>query len=173
MQASYGVLNYPELTGDYARIGIALYGMLSSRADEKDMPVRLRPVLSVKARVAAVKDLLCGENAGYGFGYVAAEDRKIAVLAIGYADGLPRPLSCGMGHVLLKGRKAPIIGYICMDQTIVDITDIPDVKQGDAAYIIGRTGNSQITAYDLAEQTGTITNEIISRLGGRLERILV
>ncbi len=173
LQASYGILNYPELTGDYARIGIALYGMLSSRGDEKNIPIRLRPVLTVKARVAAVKDLHCGEAAGYGFGYVAAEERKIAVLAIGYADGLPRPLSCGIGQVLLKGRKAPIIGYICMDQTIVDITDIPDVKQGDTAYIIGKAGNSQITAYDLAEQTGTITNEILSRLGGRLERILV
>ncbi len=171
LQASYGVLNYPALAGDYARVGIALYGVVSRYSDLYCLPDGLRPVLSVKARIAAVKDLLAGETAGYGFGYTASSDRKIAILTIGYADGFPRSLSGGNGHVLINGRKAPVVGYICMDQTIVDVTGIPDVKQGDAAVVIGRSGDYEITAYDLAEQSGSITNEVLSRLGERLVRM--
>lgn len=171
--ASYGLINYPELSGDYARVGIALYGVLSSRSDVEGCSVPLLPVLSVKARIAAVRDIFPGESVGYGLAYTAAEKRKIAVLPIGYADGLPRALSCGKGSVLVNGRKAPIIGRICMDQTIIDITGIPGVREGDIAVVIGRSGGEEITVYDIAEQTGTITNEILSRLGGRLERIPV
>lgn len=172
LQASYGVLNYPELAGDYARIGIALYGVLSSREDE-GMLEGLTPVLSVKARVAAVKDLFPGEAAGYGFAYVAETTRRIAVLAVGYADGYARALSCGVGQVVVKGRKAPVVGYICMDQTIVDVTGIPGVKQGDVAVLIGREGDCEVSAYDWAQGCATITNEALSRLGKRLERIWV
>jgi serine/alanine racemase len=173
LQASYGLLNYPELSGDYARIGIALYGVLSNREDMLNSTIDLRPVLSVKARVASVKDLFKGENAGYGLQYTTNRDRKIAVLAIGYADGLPRSLSCGNGKVLINGCEAPIVGRICMDQTLVDISDIPNVMSGDIAVVIGKSGNSEITAYDLADQTKTITNELLSRLGARLERIMI
>ncbi len=133
----------------------------------------LRPVLSVKARVAVVKELYQGEAAGYGLQYVAERDSRIAVLTIGYGDGLPRALSCGVGSVLLNGMEAPVIGRICMDQTLVDISGIPDVEPGDTAVIIGSSGNREITAYDVAERTGTITNEVLSRLGGRLERIII
>lgn len=171
--ASYGVLNYPQLGGDYARVGIALYGVLSTRADAERCAVPLCPVLSVKARVAAVKDLFKGEAAGYGLQFVAPHNSRVAVLAIGYADGLPRALSCGVGKVLINGCEAPIIGRICMDQTLVDVSGIPGVKTGDVAVIIGRSGGSEITACDLAEQAGTISNEILSRLGERLEREMV
>lgn len=170
--SSYGLINYPELAGDYARVGIALYGVLSTRPNLKDQEPKLTPILSVKARIAVVKDLLQGESAGYGLQYIASHDTKTAVIAIGYADGLPRALSCGRGNVLINGQIAPIIGNICMDQTIVDITGIPDVKAGDIAVIIGQSGEQEITAYDLAEQTETITNEVLSRLGARLERVL-
>ena len=85
----------------------------------------------------------------------------------------PRALSCGNGNVLINGNIAPIIGRICMDQTIIDVTDIPTVKEGDIAIIIGKSGNAEITAYDIAEQTGTITNEILSRLGSRLDRFII
>lgn len=169
--ASYGLINYPELAGDYARIGIALYGVLSSRADLDNCPIDLRPVLSIKARVALTKDLYAGEAAGYGLQYVAESDRKIAVLAIGYADGIPRTLSCCHGKVLINGNEVPIIGRICMDQMLVDITDIPNVKSGDIAVLIGKSGQYEITAYDLAEESGTITNELLSRLSNRLNRI--
>lgn len=170
--ASYGLLRYPELAGDYARVGIAVYGLLSHREDQKRGSISLKPVLSVKARISIVKNLYQGECAGYGMQYTAKENRRIAVLSIGYADGLPRMLSCGVGHVLINGYMAPIIGRICMDQTLVDITDVPNVKQGDIAVLIGKSGDLEITAYDIAEQTGTITNEIVSRLGTRLERIM-
>jgi serine/alanine racemase len=171
--ASYGLLNYPCLGGDYARVGIALYGVLSTRSDSEHCALALRPVLSVRARVAAVKALRKGESAGYGLQFVAEEDSRIAVLAIGYADGLPRALSCGVGTVLLRGRRAPIVGRICMDQTLVDVSAIPDVRAGDAAVIIGRSDDAEITACDLAEQAGTISNEILSRLGERLERQMI
>ncbi|HBR08696.1 MAG TPA: serine racemase VanT catalytic subunit [Clostridiales bacterium] len=171
--ASYGLINYLNLGGDYARIGIALYGVLSTRTDTEHCTLPLRPVLSVKARVAAVKALQKGEAAGYGLQFVAIEDSRIAVLSIGYADGVPRALSCGIGRVLINGCEAPIAGRICMDQTLVDVSAISDVKTGDIAVIIGCSGNSEITACDLAEETGTISNEILSRLGERLQREII
>ena len=171
--ASYGLLNYPELAGDYARIGIALYGVLSSRIDQNTCLVSLRPVLSVKARIALTKRLFTGETAGYGLQYTADRDLVIAVLTIGYADGIPRSLSDGKGKVLIHGKAAPIIGRICMDQMLVDITDIPNVTAGETATIIGTSENSELTAYDLADGSSTITNEILSRLGNRLPRMLI
>ena len=171
--SSYGLLQYPELAGDYARIGIALYGVLSQGTDMESCRINLRPVLSVKVRVALIKDLYAGETAGYGLGYRAESNRKIAVLSIGYADGIPRDLSCGKGRVLIAGSEAPIIGLICMDQMLVDVTDIPDAAAGDTAVLIGTSGSRKITACDLAEQTGTITNEVLSRLNIRLNRLMV
>ena len=169
---SYGLFHYPELAGNYARTGIALYGLLSSEEDLSRCPVNLRPVLSLKARVATVKELRAGESAGYNRAFTALRQTRTATLAIGYADGLPRALSCGVGSVLINGRRAPIIGKICMDQTLVDVTGIPDVRPGDAAVVIGESGEESISACDLAKQAGTITNEILSRLGPRLERVL-
>lgn len=172
MQSSYGVLNYPELAEDYARIGIALYGVLSTKEDTEKWRDILHPVLSLKARVASVKTLYAGESAGYGLDFRAKGDRKIAVLAIGYADGLPRALSNGKGEVLIHGCRASIAGRICMDQTIVDVTDVPCVKTGDIAVLIGSSGKEEISACDLAEWSGTIANEILSRTGARLERFV-
>lgn len=173
LQASYGLLNYPALGGSVVRAGIALYGMLSTREDTERCALPLQPVLSLKARVVLVKDLFAGEAAGYGLAHIAEQDSKIAVLSIGYADGLPRALSRGVGRVLINGCPAPIIGQICMDQTMVDITNIPGVQSGDAAVLIGKSGGEEITACELAAQTGTISNEILSRLGSRLERVVV
>lgn len=172
MQASYGVLLHPELSGDYARVGIALYGLLSTKADTARWGGDLRPVLSLKTRVASIRTLYAGESAGYGLCYTAPADRKIAALAIGYADGLSRSLSCGKGAVLIRGRRVPVIGRICMDQTLVDVSDIPDAEPGDTAVLIGTSGNLKISACDLSEAAGTITNETLSSLGSRLERVL-
>lgn len=173
LQASYGILNYPEFSGDYARAGIALYGVLSTGEDTAAWAKYLRPVLSLNARVASVRELYEGESAGYGMGFTAKKDMKIAALSIGYADGLPRALSDGNGSVLIRGHRAPIIGRICMDQTIVDVSGIPGIASGDTAVLIGSSGSETITAADLAEEAGTITNEILSRLGSRLERIMI
>lgn len=171
--SSDGLLYYPELAENYARVGIALYGILSTRADTERCGISLEPVLSIKARIALVKDLFQGEAAGYGLQFIAPQDTRIAVVTIGYGDGISRSLSCGVGSVLIQGIKAPIVGRICMDQMLVDISKIPKVNVGDVAVIIGQSGDEKITACDLAEQIGTITNEVLSRLGQRLERLLI
>ena len=169
--SSYGMLNYAGFVGNYARVGIALYGMLSTKADTDKYGKDLRPVLSVKARIATVKKLKKGEGAGYGLQFVASRESKIAVVTIGYADGLPRSLSGGVGKVLVRGKMAEIVGRVCMDQLLIDVTEIEDVQGGDVATIIGTSGKFAISACDIAEQIGTITNEIFSRLGQRLERV--
>lgn len=172
LQSSYGLLNYPGLDADYVRPGIALYGAASSAEDETLFRENLAPVLSLKSRVASVRTLYAGDSAGYGLAFTAEREMQIAVLSIGYADGLPRELSCGRGYVLLHGRKAPIVGRICMDQTLVDISGISQVSPGDVAVLIGTSDNAEITAEQLAARCGTITNELLSRLGERLERII-
>lgn len=172
MQSSYGVLNYPELAGSYARVGIALYGVLSTKEDTDCWSEKLFPVLSLKTRIVSVRSLHKGDTAGYGMDFTAEHEMQIAALSIGYGDGLPRSLSNGKGRVLINGRPAPIIGRICMDQTIVDISGIPDAKAGDTAVIIGSSKGASISCADLAAEADTITNEILSRLGGRLTRII-
>ena len=174
MLASYGILNYPELGGDYARPGIALYGVVSTPEDSLIWSRYLSPVLSLKCRIASVRDLKAGDCAGYGVDYHAPKDMRIATLTIGYADGLPRNLSNGTGSVLIHGYRAPIVGRICMDQTLVDISDIPEtISAGDIAVLIGISGSLQIRAEEIAEQSGSITNEVLSRLGVRLPRLVI
>ncbi len=173
IQSSYGIFTCPQLKCDYARVGIALCGMLSSKEDTEKHAVGLRPMLSLKSRIMLVKELLAGEVAGYGRQFVAPCDMKIAVLSIGYADGVPRALSNGVGQVLIAGKRLPIIGRICMDQLLVDLSAVPKAHQGDEAVLIGRSGEEEITACDVAEQAGTIANEIFSRLGSRPERLIV
>ncbi|MEA4831363.1 MAG: serine racemase VanT catalytic subunit [Oscillospiraceae bacterium] len=172
LTASYGLLNYPELLEDYARVGIALYGVFSLKTDTDNSRIPLWPVLSLKTRIASVREMHCGESVGYGRDFIAEHEMKIATLAIGYADGYPRILSNGAGEVLINGCRAPIVGRICMDQLMVDITGIPRVKTGDIAVLIGKSGNESISVGDIAEKAGTITNEILSRMGTRLERII-
>lgn len=169
---SGGLLAHPEFGGDYARVGIALYGVFSTRADRDICKADLRPVLSLRTRVASVKDLHAGESAGYDLAFTAHGERRIAILTIGYADGLPRSLSCGKGQVLLHGHAAPIISRVCMDQTLVDVTEIPAVRAGDIATVIGADGETTIRVEDAATQADTITNELLSRLGARLERVI-
>lgn len=171
LQGSYGILNYSQLCFDYARAGIALYGILSGKGDKVSASMELRPVLSLKARVGTVRMLYQGEGAGYGLAYQTGEDQKIGALSIGYADGIPRSMS-NCGYVLCHGRKAPVIGRICMDQMLVDFTGIPQAKPGDEAVLIGKSGELEIRAEDLAGWAGTISNEILSRLGSRLERVM-
>lgn len=98
-------------------------------------------------------------------------DSRIAVLPIGYADGLPRNLSYGIGEVLLLGHRAPIVGRVCMDQLLIDVTDIPGAEQGDIATLIGSDGKDELFASEIAQAAGSITNELLCRLGGRLDRI--
>lgn len=173
LQASYGILRYPLPDVDCARPGIALYGLLSNAADTRALAGKLRPVLSLRARVASVHHLSPGESAGYDMAYTATRSVDIATVTIGYADGLPRSLSEGRGCVLLHGQRAPIIGRICMDQLLVDVTAVPRTRPGDIATLIGQDGQESISAAELADACGTITNELLSCLGPRLERTAV
>lgn len=169
LQGSCGILNYPDMRYDLARPGIALYGAPSEPA-EGWADYGFKPVLALKARLACVKELCAGEGAGYGLSYRAKENRRIAVAAIGYADGIPRALS-EKGRALVCGQYAPVIGRVCMDQLLLDVTGISSVRAGDTAVFIGRDGTHEITAADMAAAAGTISNEILSRLGRRLSRL--
>lgn len=171
--SSYGVMNYPQYAGDFARVGIALYGLLSEEEDSVRWAGDLHPVLSLKARVASVRKLYEGEYAGYGMQFEATRDTYVATISIGYADGIPRVLSNGRGAALVKGKRVPIIGRICMDQLMLDVSGVPDVRQGDEVVFIGTSGDEQITAGEVATQCGTITNEILSRIGARVNRVMV
>lgn len=168
IQSSYGLLNYPELKSDYARVGIALYGAYSSPHDETRQKPDLRPVLALRSSVVSLRSIPAGETAGYGRAFAAQRDTRLAIVPMGYADGVPRELSCGRGSVLVGGCRAPIVGRICMDQLAVDVTDVPGVKPGMTVTLIGKDGALEQTAADVAEAAGTIANEILSRLGQRL-----
>ena len=171
IQGSYGLLTYPEYSYDLSRPGIALYGCLSSADDRVRASVSLKPVLSLKARAASIKELPAGESAGYGLTYTADSTRRIAIVSVGYVDGIPRSLS-NFGEALVRGRKIPVIGRICMDQLTLDVTDVPGILPGDEVVLIGSSGECRLTAEDMAGKAGTITNEILSRLGGRLRRVV-
>jgi serine/alanine racemase len=171
VQSSYGLMNYPVLGCDYARMGIALYGSFSRKGDQTGLSVPLKPVLSLKARVALIREVAAGECVSYGREDPLVRNSRIAILPIGYADGLPRSLSFGKGEVLLHGRRASIVGRVCMDQLLIDITDIPEVEQGDIATLIGIDEKDELAASELAEAANSITNELLCRLGSRLERI--
>ncbi|RAP74906.1 serine racemase VanT catalytic subunit [Paenibacillus montanisoli] len=173
LQSSYGILNFPDLEMDLARPGIALYGLLSTEGGATRTKIDLRPVLSLKASVSRVHLVKSGEFVGYGRSFAAAADTMVATVAIGYADGIPRELSGRGGSVLIHGRRAPIIGRICMDQLTVDVSGIPDVRQGDIATIIGEDGAERITAGEIAMRTGTITNEIVCSMGTRAAKRFV
>ncbi len=170
IQASYGLLNYPEINSSCARIGISLYGADSDLDCEKNADISLSPVMSIRTKIIQLRTYQAGESIGYGRAFTTERESRIAVLPIGYGDGIPRCLS-GKAHVLVCGKRAPMIGRICMDQLMVDVTDIDDVKVGSIATLIGSDGDEMITAEEVANQAGTITNELFSRLGRRLDII--
>ena len=170
IQSSYGLLNYPELDYDYVRIGIALFGTLSSKQDRTKVCLQLKPALSLKATVTTVRKLNKGETAGYSGAYCADEEKIIAAVSIGYADGIPRNLSDKGCEAIVHGKRVRIIGRICMDQLLLDVTEIENIQAGDIVTFIGQDGKEIVSVLDIAEKSGTIANEIFSRLGERLER---
>ena len=171
-QASSGILNYPGLDCGYARIGIALYGMLSDDTETKIKP-NLRPVLSLRANIAQVRWVGAGESVSYGRIFTTDRPTKLAVVSVGYADGVPRHMSGNGGMCIVRGRKAPIVGRVCMDLLVIDVTDAGPVEAGDVVTLIGRDAGESIRCEDFAAASGTITNEIVCRLGGRLPKIYI
>ncbi len=170
LQSSYGLLNYPGLRCDYARVGIALYGAASAPGDVTKQSPSLQPVLSLKAKVVCIRSLKKGESFGYGRAFTAERDSRIALLPVGYADGYPRTLSCGKAYAQIRGRLVPVIGKICMDQLAVDITEADFVSAGDTAVLIG--GTKELSAPVVAAACQSISNELLCRLGRRLPVVL-
>ena len=145
------------------RTGVALYGVHSSQDIQTKLQLDLRPVLSLKSRIVQIRTVSAGEAVGYGRSYITQKDTRLAIVPIGYADGIPRALSCKDFCVLIKGTLVPIVGRICMDQLAIDVSTVLDV-----ATLIGQDGKREIKAVELAEETRSITNEILSRIGRRL-----
>lgn len=172
IQASYGLWNLPPQPCRYVRAGIALYGV-SSDLNPILHPLDLRPALALRARVASVRTVPAGEGTGYGLDFQAKRDTRLAVVTIGYADGLPRALSQQGGRVLIRGVSCPMVGRMCMDQLLVDVTHLPHAAPGDIVTLIGTDGEAALKAEEVAVQCGTITNELLSRLGSRLPVVLI
>lgn len=154
---------------DMVRMGIALYGLYPSDEVMTER-VALTPAMEVVSHVIHIKEVEAGVGISYGHTYVTSEKRKIATVCIGYADGFDRAFS-NKGYVLINGKKAPITGRVCMDQIMVDVTDIDDVLVGDDAIIMGRSGNEEITAEELGAMCGTINYEVICTFMPRVTRI--
>lgn len=161
-----------EISGaclDLARLGIALYGVYPSgevsRAGEP-----LQPVLSWHSRLVYVKDVEAGCHISYGGTFTAPGPMRVGTVAVGYGDGYPRSLS-NRGYVLIRGRKAPILGRVCMDQLMVDLTGIPDAREEDAVTLLGRDGAERISAEELGELSGRFHYELLCDIGRRVPRV--
>ncbi|MGH7952887.1 MAG: alanine racemase [Limisphaerales bacterium] len=163
---SGGFLDLPQAHLDMVRVGILLYGVFPSQVCRQISGIE--PVMSVKARIAAIQKLKPGEVVGYGMRYTATGERRIAVLPIGYGDGFPRVRN--EGGALIRGRRAPLVGGIAMDALMVDITDIPEAQMWDEAVIMGRQGNEEITVRDIAALKKSVTYDVLTNWRLRLRR---
>ncbi len=164
---SAGIMNFGTQY-EMVRSGIVTYGLFPS---DEVVPAALpvEPVMQWVTRVAYVKTLPAGRTIGYGAAYTTTRETRVATLPVGYADGYRWSLS-GIGHVLIRGKKAPVLGRVCMDQIMVDVTEIPDIQIDDKVYLIGRSGDEEITAEEMAAATGTINYEIVCGLSRRIPR---
>ncbi|MBN2232758.1 MAG: alanine racemase [Deltaproteobacteria bacterium] len=166
---SAGITDHPSC-GNLARPGIMLYGCRPD--NDRPLALDLTPVMAVVTGVVTVRELQSGDGISYGLTFTAARKTRVALLPVGYADGLRRVLS-NRGAMLVRGRRAPIIGRVCMDWTMIDVTDIPGVAAGDEVVIIGRQGSEAITAEGLASLTDTIAYEILCGWSRRVPRVPV
>ncbi len=171
-------LLFPETAFDLVRVGIGLYGLwpsretlLSFRLEGRD-EVELKPVLSWKALITQIKTVAPGSYVGYGRTYRTSTESRIGVLAIGYHEGYDRGLS-NVAHTIVRGRRAPVRGRVCMNMTLIDLTHIPDATVGDEAVLIGCQGEESVSAEDLAGWAGTINYEIVSRIHPAIRRVPV
>ncbi|MDR1066532.1 MAG: alanine racemase [Clostridiales bacterium] len=166
---SGAIMNYHDLNMDIVRAGIALYGLSPSPFHK---PSGLKRAMSMKSQVSYVKEVPKDTPIGYGRAYCARRDSVIATVPVGYADGYSRALS-NKGYALVRNRRAPIVGRVCMDQFMLDVTDAPDVEIYDEVTLIGRQGGLEITADELAEVCDTINYEIVCMVSKRVPRVYV
>ena len=168
---SAGIVEMPEANMDAVRAGIILYGLWPSAVVKADKKIELEPVLSLKSRIVYIKTVPEGQEISYGGTFTTIRDTRVATICLGYGDGYPRSLS-NIGHVLVKGQKAPILGRVCMDQFMIDVTDIDaDICVGDKVTLIGKSGDEMITMEELGELSGRFNYELACDLGKRVPRI--
>lgn len=168
---SAGIIDIPDVGFDMVRAGISIYGLYPS--DEvKKTQVPLRRVMELKSFITYIKDIAPGTEVSYGGTFVAERPMTIATVSIGYGDGYPRNLS-GKGFVLIDGKRAPILGRVCMDQLMVDVSHIPEAKEWDLVTLIGQDGEQEITVEELAAISGGFHYEIICDIGKRVPRVYI
>ncbi len=167
---SAGLIDMGRANYNMVRAGISIYGLYPS--EEVDHSIKLRPALSIISRVVFVKDVEEGEAISYGGIYITDRPSVIATIPIGYADGYSRALS-NKGQVIIHGQYAPVVGRVCMDQILVDVTDIDNVRENDEVYLIGTSGDANISVEDLARHMQTINYEVICLIGKRVPRVYV
>ncbi len=162
---SAATLNFPESHYDMVRCGLVVYGLSPSPAIL--LPDGINPVLSWKTRLISIKELPANHGVSYGFAYFTKRSERIGVIAAGYADGLRRRPG---NHVLINGKYVPVIGNVCMDQCMVQLNDVPDVKVENEVVLIGKQGENAISAADLAKEWGTISYEVVCGMAARMPR---
>lgn len=166
---SGGTLHWPEMQLDMVRVGSVIYGVYPSESMERDPDIPFEQVMSLKARLVSVKTIPAEEYIGYGCTYKTTEPRKIAVVPVGYVDGAYRTLA-NRGEVLVHGKRVPIVGKVCMDQLMIDVTDVPDVSIGDEVVFFGKQDGAEISLDDHARMTGdsTTPSGVVNRMGARV-----
>ena len=168
---SAGIIEFPEANMNMVRAGITLYGLWPSDEVRRDV-VPLQPVMTLYSRIVYIKEAGPGTSVSYGGTYTtSAENTRIATIPVGYGDGYPRSLS-GKGYVLICGKKAPILGRVCMDQMMVDVTDIPEAREGSLCTLIGRDGGRTITMEELGDLSGRFNYELACCINARVPRIV-
>lgn len=166
---SAGIVTYPEYNMDMVRAGITMYGLWPSGEVDKNR-ISLRPALSLHSHIAYIKEIPSGAAVSYGGTFVAGRAMRIATIPVGYGDGYPRSLS-GKGYVLIHGKKAPILGRVCMDQLMVSIDAIPEAQEGDHVTLLGRDGDLEITAEELGDLSGRFNYELVCEINPRVPRL--
>ncbi|MCR4690829.1 MAG: alanine racemase [Lachnospiraceae bacterium] len=165
---SAAIIEYPKANLDIARAGIALYGLWPSEEVRKDI-LPLQPALSVYSRIVYIKDIPAGTAVSYGGTFVSDRPMRIATIPVGYADGYPRGLS-GKGEVLIRGKRCRILGRVCMDQFMADVTDLPEAANGDVVTLLGKDGDQTITAEELGNISGRFNYELCCLFTPRVPR---
>lgn len=166
---SAATLEMPDTHMDMVRIGITMYGLWPSEEIQKNS-FDLKPAFSLHSHIVYLKTLEAGKEISYGGTFVTERTTKVATIPVGYGDGYPRTLS-NIGYVLIRGKKAPILGKVCMDQFMVDVTDIEGVSEGDEVILIGKSGNELITMEHLGELADRFNYELVCVIGKRVPRI--
>lgn len=168
---SAAVIDMPEHSFEMVRVGISLYGFYPS-PDVEVGRVQLQPAMQLKSQVVNVKRVPAGEGISYGPTYFTTEEETIATVPIGYADGYSRRHS-NSGEVIIHGRRVPVVGRVCMDQLMINVTGVPNVQVGDEVVLYGRQGDESITIDEIASKLGTISYEVVCALGKRVPRVYV